>query len=127
MAKGHDRHVARLTEVAGLGKDLSRRAKSKCELCQGHSKLFPVELKPLATEPHVNWAVLICERCANAMDSKKLNLDEDFQFLRESIWSEIEPVQVVAIRLMRQLANQGLSWAQHSLEDLYIDPDIEHR
>ena len=127
MSKGHARHTARQAEVLGLGKDLSRRARSKCELCQETGPLRPIELTPLPPEPTVEWAALLCERCQQAIETKKINPKDDYQFLRESIWSEIEPIQILAIRLMRRLAEAGETWAQSSLDDLYIDPSIESR
>ena len=125
MAKGHDRHAARQAEVAGLGKDLSRRSRSKCELCGSRGALRPVELTPLPSEPTIDWAALLCPKCINAITAKKINCSDDYQFLRESIWSEIAPVQILAIRLMQRLAEAGEDWAQTSLDDLYLDPDIE--
>jgi len=127
MAKGHDRHAARQAEVADLGKDLSRRARSKCELCGISSTLRPTELTPLASEPNIDWAALLCPQCRQSIDAKKMNLSKDYQFLRESIWSDIAPVQILAIRLLRRLAESGLDWAQSSLDDLYVDPEIEDR
>jgi protein PhnA len=32
MAKGHETHQSRVAALQALGKDLARRAKSKCEL-----------------------------------------------------------------------------------------------
>ena len=32
MAKGYELHQARMMALQGMGKDLTRRAKSKCEL-----------------------------------------------------------------------------------------------
>ena len=72
MAKGHDRHVARQTEVSGLGKDLSRRARSKCELCNQSGSLRPIELTPLPDEPNIDWAALLCPQCIKAIESKKI-------------------------------------------------------
>ena len=125
MAKGRDRHVARQAEVAGLGKDLSRRARSKCELCNQPGTLKPVELTPLPPEPSIDWAALLCPKCTQLIEAKKIDVSADYQFLRESIWSEVAPVQILAVRLMKRLANAGTNWAQGSLDDLYLDPEIE--
>ena len=125
MAKGHERHKARQAEVAGLGKELSRRARSKCELCQTSGSLTPTEITPLPTEPNIEWAALLCPKCIQCINSKQIDGQEDHQFLRESVWSETTPVQILAVRLVRQLANRGELWAQSVLDDLYLDPDIE--
>ena len=128
MAKGYDKHLLRQQQTANLGKYLSRRAKSKCELCGVHTKLKVIELTPLPKEPDPDSALLLCKVCQSYAGEKEKNLKPSaMQFLRDSIWSEVEPVQILAIRLTRKLSKHGESWAQSILDDLYIDPAIEKR
>jgi hypothetical protein len=47
------------------------------------------------------------------------------RFLEESIWSEVIPVQLAAVRLIRRLADDGVGWAVDALDVLYMDPDVE--
>ena len=128
MAKGYDKHILRKNQVAGLGKELSRRAKSKCELCGIQAKLKVIELHPLPDEPSPDSAVLLCQSCQQLVDDKnKIKNPAKMQFLRDSVWSDVEPAQILAIRLTRKLSKMGESWAQSILDDLYIDPSVEHR
>ncbi len=127
MAKGYDQHNARKQLIDALGKELSRRAKSKCELCGQKRSLTVVEVPPLQEEPDPDFAVLICDTCRSAIDAKKINKNDSFQFLNEAVWSEAVPVQIVAVRLTKKLANLGQSWAIALLEGLYLDPEVEER
>ena len=128
MAKGYDKHILRQQQVAGLGKQLARRAKSKCELCGAQAKLKVMELTPLPEEPDPDSALLLCQSCQSYAHDKRPKLQPTaMQFLRDSVWSEVEPAQILAIRLTRKLSSNGESWAQSILEDLYVDPSIEQR
>ena len=127
MAKGYDQHNARKQMTAALGKELSRRAKSKCELCGQNRALGVVEVPPIPNEPDPDAAVLICSRCKSAIEAKKINTNDSFQFLNEAVWSEEVPVQIVAVRLTKRLADSGESWAIALLEGLYLDPEVEER
>ena len=50
-------------EVAALGKGLSRRARSKCEVCETSGSLH-VTVVDGGDEICEEWALLLCERCA---------------------------------------------------------------
>ena len=47
MSKGRDKHHARLNAVAGLGRNLSRRARNHCELCGEGGSLKVIEVEPV--------------------------------------------------------------------------------
>ena len=51
MARGKDLHDQRTQAVARLGRNLSRRARSKCELCGEAEPLKVVEVEPVDDEP----------------------------------------------------------------------------
>ncbi len=126
MARGLDRHNARKSAVAGLGRSLSRRARNRCELCSTPGSLTVVEVAPLPEEPDPDQAVILCARCAGLLAGRATD-PSALRFLEESIWAEIAPVQVAAVRLVRDLRKQGVHWASETLENLYLDPDIENR
>ena len=125
MAKGHDQHYERLSQVAMLGKELARRAKSKCELCEGsEGKLTPFEVEPLPEEPTAESAVLLCSLCRDNIERGEYDHNR-WRFLESSIWSDTPPVQVTAVRACKSLSENGAGWAQDLLETVYLSPKVE--
>ena len=128
MARGLARHQLRKQQCAALGKELSRRAKSSCELCQQRRSLQVVELVPLGEEPEIDWALLLCEECQPLVrETIRIENPERLQFLHETIWSEILPIQVASIRIVKQLETLQTPWIQGVLDSVYIDPDVEKK
>ena len=128
MARGRELHQLRITQRQALGKPLSRRARSKCELCQESSPLEATELLPTPNEPISEWALLLCKQCQPLLTiPPSIDNASRLQFLHETIWSEIEPIQITSIRLVKQLEKMGTPWVQGMLDSLYIDPDTERK
>ncbi len=124
MTKGTANKRARQEALIQLGKDLTRRSHSHCELCgKGGTRLAAIEVPPLPTEPDLEHSIFICEQCQEEMDPKNLR-SQYWRFLETAIWSELPPVQITAVRLTRQFSNQGENWATTLLESLYLEPDI---
>ena len=64
MAKGREEHDARTARLQSFGKDLARRAKSKCELCEkAGEKLRIFEVPPEPRDPDRERCLLLCGRC----------------------------------------------------------------
>lgn len=125
MAKGRQEHQARKEAVSYLGKDLARRASRKCELCEeGGIRLDPHEVEPLPEDPDLEQAVLLCGECADGVNNKKLGQHSRWRFLEGVVWTEVAPVQVVAVRVLRQLAEAGEEWASALNESIYLDEAI---
>ena len=125
MARGRDAHQARLQAVAGLGRLLARRARSKCEICECKGqRLTVIEVPPVDGAPEADRAIMICESCQRAVEGGKLDADH-WRILEGLVWSELPPVQVVAVRLTRRVRDDGVSWAGNALDGLYLEPDIE--
>ena len=130
MARGRDEHRAAQQAVAGLGKTLSRRAGSECELCGASQGCRPILVPPVQDpeEPGVDDAILACERCRDAMTGKKLpGRPDDYRFLETAVWSETVPAQIAAVRLLRRLAADDVAWAAETNEGLWLDEAIEER
>ncbi len=126
MARGKEVHEARVSALNLLGKDLARRAKSKCELCErGGEVLSILEVPPEPKEPDFERCVMICEQCKTAIsEPKRFQAGEQWRFLAQTVWSDVPPVQVLAVRLLRrQSSSQG--WAREALDDLFLDDEIE--
>ncbi|MCP4804325.1 MAG: phnA protein [Proteobacteria bacterium] len=126
MAKGRDKDQAHKAAVAALGKNLSRRAKSKCELCETGGKLVVTEVagpRPEAAgdDPSEDWAALLCDRCIDLVAGKKVDTSA-LRFLETAMWSELRPVQILAVRALRTV---DTAWAREANDGLYLDPEVE--
>ncbi len=126
MAKGHNANQARLQSLQSLGKDLARRAKSKCELTGAAGiPLRAYEIPPAPAEPDIDRTLLISEACHAALDKPStLAGRSQWQCLAEAVWSDMPAVQVVAWRMLTHLAKKE-DWAREALEDVDLDPETE--
>ena len=124
MAKGRDRHHARAAEVAALGRQLSRRAKNRCEICEQSASLKVVEVEPIMEEPDLERAIMVCAPCEEAMLAKHGPHDQ-MRYLEGVVWSDIVPVQMTAVRLLRQLSEREVAWARDTIDSLFISPEVE--
>ena len=127
MARGRDRHQAHQQALASLGRVLSRRAGSACELCGHGEGLRPVEVEGGEEEPDPEWAILACERCRDALGPKGRWAEGELRFLENAVWSDVVPAQIAAVRLTRRVAEAGEGWARDTLDGLYLDPEVEQR
>ena len=127
MTTGLQRHLNRQADLAAMGRALARRAHSSCELCGAReTSLSTAEVDPLPESPHMDHAVLLCNACSGAIEGGSME-ESQARFLEVAVWSELPPIQVLAVRLTRRLAAEGVPWAVPLLDDLYLPPEIEHR
>lgn len=125
MAKGYDMYKERLDKVTGFGRELTRRAKSKCELCEATGvKLSVFEVPPVQEEPEVERCIFICDDCRDKIEKLKKVKENDLRFLSSSIWSEVPMVRAFSIYLLKNISGK-FGWAEDMLGDLYIDEDTE--
>ncbi len=125
MAKGYELHQARMMALQGMGKDLARRAKSRCELTGvGGVPLRAYEVPPVPEDPDIERTLLISEECHEMLDHPARLAGWHWQCLAEAVWSEMPAVQVVAWRMLNELAKRE-DWAREVLEELFLDPDVE--
>jgi protein PhnA len=122
MAKGRDKHQAQKAAVNALGRGLNRRAKSHCELCSQSTSLKVLELdgSPFE-EPDESWALMLCARCEGLVSGNNEPANT-LRFLETAAWSEVQPVQIQAVRLIKTV---DASWARDCAESLYLDPEVE--
>ena len=127
MARGLNEHKARLDALNALGRTLVRRSGSKCEICEESGvSLRPTEVRPLPETPEVDEALFLCDVCKTAVEGGAIE-GARWRCLESVIWSDVRPVQVTAVRLVRRLSDAGQEWAVDLLSGLYLDPDIEAR
>ena len=125
MGKGYETHQARVAALQALGKDLARRAKSKCELTGAAGvPLRPYEVPPVADEPDLERTLLVCEACHEVLEQPKRLAGRAWQGLAEVVWSEMPAVQVVAWRMLQCLAMRE-DWAREVMEEVFLDPEVE--
>lgn len=122
MSKGKERHEERQAALGMLGKDLARRARSRCEVCETAGvPLRPYEVPPAPREPDLDRCALICEKCESALENRRVPLvDAEWRCLGNTLWSEVPAVQVAVVRLLRRLAPDA-AWARELLEDALLD------
>jgi hypothetical protein len=125
MAKGREKHKARQAALSSLGRGVSRRARSACELCGASGRLMVIEIAGGPEVPEEDWAALLCERCQDLVEDRRRHPEGDQRFLESAVWSEVQPAQIAAVRLVRGLAAAEVSWARDCLDSLYLDEALE--
>lgn len=125
MAKGHEVHQQRQMALQSIGKDLARRAKSKCEITgEGGVPLRPYEVPPVAAEPDLDRTLLLCEACHEVLDHPTRLTGRGWQCLAEVVWSDFPAQQVVAWRMLHELAKRE-DWAREALDGVFLDEEVE--
>lgn len=111
--------------LQGMGKDLARRAKSKCEITGAAGvPLWPYEVPPVGADPDIDRTLLISEECGEMLEHPERLAGRHWQCLAEAVWSEMPAVQVVAWRMLNELAKRE-DWAREALEEVILDPETE--
>jgi len=126
MTKGYDENKNRVAELASFGKDLARRARSKCELCESAGVALAVhEVVPAEKVPSVERCAFLCAECAKQMsDPRRFENGEHWRCLAKTVWSEIPAVQVLALRGLRRMADSQ-AWAREAVQEIYVDAEVE--
>ena len=125
MGKAYEAHQARVVALQGLGKDLARRAKSKCELTGASGvPLRAYEVPPVAVEPNLVRTLLLSETCHEVLEQPRRLQGREWQFLAELVWSEMPAVQVVAWRMLQVLARRE-DWAREVIAEVFLDEEVE--
>ncbi|MES2657386.1 MAG: phnA protein [Verrucomicrobiota bacterium] len=125
MGKGYETHQARMLALQGIGKDLARRAKSKCELTGAAGvSLRPYEVPPVGEDPDIDKTLLVSEACLEVLEHPARLKGREWQILAETVWSELPATQVVAWRMLNQLAKTE-DWAREVIEEVFLDEEVE--
>ena len=103
-----------------IDSDLLQRAESACELC-GSSVGLVTYLVPQSLAQSDQAELVVCEVCHQQLASRVGLEPSHWRCLSNSMWSQVTAVQVVAWRILQQLANKGELWAQDLHETLYLD------
>lgn len=101
--------------IGMLGKDLTRRSKGRCELCQSRDGVRPYELEPFPDEPSMDRALCACERCRDWLDGGEI-VSIEARFLEEAVWSTVRPIRLAAARLLVLADFADDPWVRDGLE-----------
>jgi len=127
MSAGFKGKFHRQNILSRFAKDLVRRSRSHCELCDKNGvKLDVYELLPLEEDPYVDGCIFICEGCHKQIDKPNNMIPSNWRCLNNSLYSEIPAVQVISFRMLRRLAAKKEHWAEELLEHAYMEPELEH-
>lgn len=125
MSKGYELHQVRMMALQAMGKDLARRAKSRCEITGASGvPLRPYEVPPVGEDPDIDRTLLVSDACMDVLEHPKRLAGREWQCLAEAVWSDMPAVQVVAWRMLRELATRE-DWAREALDEVFLDPEIE--
>ncbi len=120
---GKDRDRAKREALQALGRALARRARSRCELCEGGDALSPVLMERQA-EPSLEETLLLCARCASALRGGRVDDPDALRFLEAAIWSDAPLVQAAAVKMAQRVDRP---WAREALEALWLDDATRER
>ena len=103
-----------------IEEQLKVRSNTSCELCGSANSLSIYTVAP-NNGSGIENSLYVCDKCLNQLD-KKEDLDPvHWTCLRDTMWSEIPAVQVVAWRMLNRLKNE--TWAADAIDMMYLDED----
>ena len=101
--------------------DLEERSGAVCELCGATNTLAVYEVPPVSTGG-VDGSILACETCRSQIENPEIMDANHWRCLNDSMWSEHDPVKVVAWRMLSRLKLEG--WPKDLLDILYLEPTV---
>ena len=117
-------NVRQLSVIAmSVEQALLQRSDNKCELCAATANLAPLAVEP--SDGSLDQSILVCETCRGQIADQAIMDVNHWRCLNDSMWSQEAPVQVMAYRQLFALISKGETWAQDSLDMLYLDPAVE--
>lgn len=126
MSQGFKGKYHRQNTLSRFAKNLVRRSRSHCELCDiNGAKLGVYELLPLEETPHPDACIFICENCLKQITKPKTLDPNHWRCLNNALWSEIPAIQVMSFRILKRLTAKEIHWAEELLEHAYLDTEIE--
>ena len=125
MAKGLDKHNERKAIVTSFGKNLARRSKSTCELCETSGvRLNIYEIPPIEEEPNFDMCIFICDDCINKIENIQKIKEHDLRFLGNAVWSTTPLVQATAIHSLNKIEDK-YQWVGEILETVYLEDEAK--
>lgn len=101
-----------------MNEKLIARSGGKCELCQSGTEISVFHVLPNTYQDN---EVVICNPCLAQVTNDEPLRSDYWQFLSETMWSEVPAIQVLAWRMLNRQRSE--SWAADSLDILYLDEE----
>ena len=111
VGKGRKKHDDYLEALNLLGKDLARRARSKCELSEQSGSLRAFDLVGPDSEPSLEHVVLVSETVRNHLEGHLSSRDE-MRYLETAVWNQEFAVRKACVRILRQIKD---AWADEAI------------
>lgn len=108
--------------VGALGKDLTRRSRGRCELCEDKGGARPFELAPFPEEPNLDRALMACDRCRAWLERGRVD-PVQATFLGTAVWSDEPAVKLAAARLLLLADDPASPWLRDALDAADVDPE----
>lgn len=109
-------------QVGVLGKDLTRRSRGRCELCESREDVRAYELTPFPEEPEMDRSLMACGRCRRWLEGDEDVVPREAWFLSSAVWSQEPAVQLAAARLLLRCDDPDSPWMREALEAVDVDP-----
>ena len=103
-----------------LEKNLQLRSNNKCELCGSDDNLSVFNIQPQRNND-TGDSIYVCKTCKHQIETTVPMDVNHWRCLNDSMWSEHQPGQVMAWRLLNRIASEG--WPKDLLEMLYLDEE----
>jgi protein PhnA len=113
MSKGRQKHQDYLGALSLLGKDLARRAKSKCELSEEAGTLVTYDLEGPDSAPSMEHVLLVSPVVQGYLDGGKFEA-ESLRYLENVVWSTEPAIRHAAIRLLERIE---APWAHDAIDN----------
>ena len=105
-----------------IEKQLIERSGGQCELSKLKNNLVVYKIPP-DKEDDVKKCIYISEKCLNQIEGKEEPDSRFWNFLNDSMWSDIQAVQVVSWRMLNKFRLRNETWAMEALELLYLNDE----
>lgn len=107
-----------------LQEELKQRSGGVCELCARAEEQLLFEVKPLLNDDLQDY-IAICSTCNSQLLDVTTQNEDHWRCLNDSIWSEQNPVKIVAKAVLT--SNKSWGWPQDLLDMMYLDEDVAKR
>jgi protein PhnA len=104
-----------------IERELKKRAGDKCELCGSIEHLEIHTVAPIKDES-LDKSLLACKTCVSQIEDPEITDPNHWRCLNDSMWSEHQPVQVIAWRMLSRLRQEG--WPQDLLDMMYMEDEV---
>ena len=113
VAKGQAKHQTYVDALNLLGKDLARRAKSKCELSGESGRLEIYDLEGPDKEPAMEHVVLVSEEVAGYLGGRPVT-GGAVRYLENIVWSTEPAIRRAAVLILERIDE---SWALEAIDN----------